>query len=112
MKLFDIDDPTRFYTLVVRDQIFRLLELLKKDEWKSYNKKLTHSFLKIRIDIALICEVVVDDYVLILSPEEQEAINYAANKMYKRCETLLHKTSYEKLRQELKRYDENYNCSN
>jgi hypothetical protein len=106
MRLFEINDPNRFFTLVVRDEIFDLLGLLKKrSEWKIYNKKLLHTFLKIHFEYHdQKYDAFIDDYFLKLSREEQEAINYEVCKTYAICEKNLYKIGMEKLRQELKNH--------
>lgn len=106
MQLYDINDPNRFYTLVVRDEIYAFLKILKSaDEWKIFKKDLLHSILKFRLEKNNKFEVYVDNCFLHLSNEEQEAINYEAEKTYLQCESKLHKVSYEKLIQELKVYE-------
>ena len=105
MQLYDINDPNRFYTLVVRDHVYAFLEILKKDhEWKINKKNLNHLFLKFHLEKSCNFEVYIDDYFLPLTNEEQEAINYEADKTYSKCENNLHKISYEKLIQELEHY--------
>lgn len=104
MRLFEIDDPTRFFTLVVCDEVFHLLELVKKSEWKIYNKNLIHVKLKIRFEKHdLKYETFIDDYFLFVSREEQEAINYQVEKTYKKYEEKMHILGFEKLKQELKK---------
>jgi len=105
MRLFEINDPNRFFTLVVRDEIFELLGLLKKrTEWKIYNEKLLHISLKIHFEYNPDFQnysAFVDDYFLKITREEQEAINYEVKKTYHVCEKILHKIGLEKLKQEL-----------
>lgn len=104
MRLFEIDNPNSFFTLVVRDEIFQLLGLLKKNEWKIYKKQLLHSKLKIRFEYNYQWDCFIDDYFLFVSREEQEAFNYQVEKTYKEHEKSMKQIGIDKLKQELRDY--------
>jgi len=110
MKIFELDNPNSFFTLVVRNEIFQLLELLKKPDWKIYKKQLLHSTLKIKFEYNGQWDCFVDNYFLVVSREEQEAFNYQVGTTYKECEKVMHKMGLEKLKQELRKINENVNC--